>query len=159
MQAQDLLSLLDVIKHEEIYTKRLETLQAAEKQFKESKEIAATIDLANKYLDDAKLVEESRKILLSNAKKEIELLREEQLEIVVEREKKLDIKWKQVETHRTEAFAALKEQQSIQNSNEKRTQELLKWEKSLFEIERNTKDLIHNYNEKFNLIKSIIARP
>ena len=156
MDSLDLLNILDVIKNEETYTARLKAIKEAEKEYADSRFIAATVELANKYLKNAKEAEDSRSILLEEASKDIERLKIEKLAELEERETKLEGKLDRIEASRAAAQAALAAQETLRETNAKRTQELLAWEKSLFEIENNSKQLEEKLTSKFNRIVDII---
>lgn len=156
MKSLELLNVLDIIKNEEIYTKRLDQLKAAQSKLDTSKYIVETIIEAEERLEEATKKEDEAKVLvqkleedLKKVKSEVEATYKEKFDKITKKEKELALREDVSRKAVAEATDKLKD-------NEARAEELKKWEQSLFKIERNAREIEQLYTSKFNRIKDII---
>lgn len=156
METLDLLNILDLIKNESTYTKRLQNIKDAEAEYAESRSIAATVELANRYLLNAKEAEASRAVLMEEAKKDIERLRIEKLADLEAREAKVSAKLEQTEQARDNARIALAACQVQREANEQRTKELKDWETIITNLEKSAREVEAVCTSKFKRIQEII---
>lgn len=156
MDSLELLNVLDVIKNEEVYTKRLEQLKAVQKKLDESQYIVATVEKANDIMEKAIKDREKTLKLIEKLEEDIKKSKVAAEADYKERDDLLTKKSKNIENREAEArrFTAIAKEQITEN--EKRTKELLEWEKSLFVIEKNAKEIEQLYTSKFKRIESII---
>jgi hypothetical protein len=86
MDALELLSVLDIVKNEEVYTKRLNQLKEAQDKLADLNEIADTIEVARQKLEEAEEQKAlyDKKMLKSGV--EIEKEKEKRLEAVLKHE-------------------------------------------------------------------------
>lgn len=72
LDSLELLSIIDIIKNEELYRKKLEELRAADAQLADSRFIAATVEQANKLRDEAEKVLALAKEAEQESKKKVQ---------------------------------------------------------------------------------------
>lgn len=156
MDSLQLLNVLDVIKNEEIYTKRLKELQAHQAKLDKSSHIVATVEIAERRLQEAEdqkakatelviKLEEDLKRVRSEIQKEYETKYEE----VARREKASQVREK-------DSQLLLRQAAETRDQNEFRSKELKVWEEIVTEIEKRGRDLETRYSSKFDRIKQII---
>ena len=72
MDTTELLNVIDIIKNEDLYNKRLKDLQAQEQSLKDTKFVVATVAQANKIRDEANELKAKGEALIVKVTKEAE---------------------------------------------------------------------------------------
>lgn len=152
----DVLEILDVIKNEELYSIRLQELKKEQEKLSQYRYIAETIEQAQRYLADARTKEEKVKKLIEDLNEEKEEFKrkckQEYDDLVKEVEEVASISDQKYEEARTYYNKA----HELELKNERRTKEILDWEKEIMHREKSINEVDKVMNSKFKRIKAII---
>lgn len=156
MDSLELLNVLDVIKNEEVYTKRLNQLKEHQAKLDTSKYIVSTVEQAQEISERAQEREDKAKKLVDKLEADLKKVRSEIEAEYKEKYEEITRRAKSAAIREQDAKAALNQAIEIRAKNEIRTQELKDWEKIVAQIERNAKEVETIYTSKINRIKEII---
>lgn len=156
MEPLDLLNILDIIRNEEAYQAKIQGLLDATREYNDAKVIAATVEKAQKYLDDAKLAEEAMKLQWEQAKADIEKYREKKTKDLAEKEARLLEKEKELEAKAEVARATLAEARELQKFLQSDEKRLRDWDDHLAKKQAEVNRQEYIYTDKFRRIKAII---
>lgn len=151
----EVMAVLDIVKNESTYNKRLAELKEAEERLNMSRFTVTTMEQASLVLERAKEEEEKYKKLIAGAKEEIEILRRNKLDDLQKKEellsKRENVVKEQEETLRAKAAQVEQERSKI-------SERLLEIRKEQIESETINKEariLRNTLEEKMKRIRQI----
>lgn len=156
MDTLELLSIIDIIKNEKLYQKKLDDLRVAEEHLADSRFIAATVEQANKYKEDAAKDKKSATDTLAAATLAIEegkktaAIELEELKQTVERKVAL------AERKATDAQRRVVEIRDLEQKCIKWDQDLSGWSQQLNQKELALKKRENLLNARIEKIKQIM---
>lgn len=152
----DVISIMDIIKNEELYTRKIQELKDEYAKLQDATFIAKTVEQASRVLEEAKKKYEENERILSNAKNEASKIIEEakaNAEKQYDKAKKLK---SIADDKQIKADKMVSEMQDRYEQLEKRAKELQEWDQYLMDMKKNLQSLETTYNSKMNAIKEIM---
>lgn len=156
MNGIDALTFLDIIRNEELYTSRLNELKEAEKSLGEAKFIAATVEQANKYRDEAKKMKEDAVAMKLRIEEEIKVLKDKSAQEIKEAVTELEQNKAKVKKDLEESRLLFKAAKEQEKANEAEKERIRKYDMSVCEQASKTENERRDFMTKLEQAKEIL---
>lgn len=156
MDAAELLNVLDIVKHEETYTKRLNEIKEAQKKLDQTQDIVDTIELANRHLERATAIRAQAEKELDKVKKESEQIRSQALAGIADREHQLALKESAFVQDRQRAEEKFKASRLLKQQAEEQMAQATNIEKRVLKAEKAATEAANKYAFKIQELQRIM---
>lgn len=156
MDSLELLNVLDVIKNEEVYTKRLNDLKAVQLKLDQTKHTHATSDLAEKALYAAKAQEAKATELVKKLEEDLKRVKQEVDKDYETKFAEVKAKEKAIHRYAEEAKHFLNQAKEQNAKIEKEREKLHEWDVLLNKQQASVDQIESILSSKFARIKQII---
>lgn len=156
MDAAELLNVLDIVKHEETYTKRLNEIKEAQKKLDQTQDIVDTIELANRHLERATAIRAQAEKELAKVKNESEQIRNQALAGIADREHQLALKEAEFAQDRQRAEEKFKTSRLLKQQAEEQMAQATNVEKRALKAEKEATEVLNKYTFKIQELQRIM---
>ena len=156
MNSLELLNVLDVIKNEEVYTKRLEQIKEAQTKLDQTQHIVQTITQAAEILEKAREKEKKINTMFTELEANLKRVRADVDKEYQDKYARINQKEQNARDHLDEAKKMLAEARELNETSQSKQAEMNKWYSGILQERTEMTELKEKLNSKFYRLKQII---
>ena len=156
MNSLELLNVLDVIKNEEVYTKRLEQIKEAQTKLDQTQHIVQTISKAAEILEKAREKEKKINTMFTELEANLKRVRADVDKEYQDKYARINQKEQSAKDHLDEAKKMLAEARELNETSQSKQAEMNKWYSGILQERTEMTELKEKLNSKFYRVKQII---
>lgn len=152
----NMIELMEIMKNQELYERKIKELKEEYQKLSDATFIAKTVDQANKIKQEANELKKKYEGVLEKAKEEASaILTKAKEDAAAQFDRVKELK-KKVDEQNQRVNLRMSEQEELKILNEKRTEELQKWDQWINEQKEILQTTETMYNSKIQAIKDIM---